>query len=466
MGKWAHGSRPDGGAVIDDEELRPGDNLGRYELLVPVAQGGMATVWAARIKGPRGFSKMLAVKAMLPALGEDEQFEQMFLAEGKLAARISHPNVCDILDIGEQNGLLYIAMEWIDGEPLAVVQRAAARRDGMPPGIAARIGAGAALGLHAAHEVKGDDGQLVGLVHRDVSPQNLLVTYDGKVKIVDFGVAKAAAYSADLPKTRVGETKGTLTFMSPEQAASGSIDRRSDIFSLGVVLYQLIGGTHPFKAENEYVTLGRILSPAPVTPLVSVNPSCPPALNAIVMKALEKRPENRYATMAEMAQALQRAADELGGPADIGAFVRDLLGDRGQRRTDAIRDAMRLIDERDAGGAKGQRVRLPAPALRLTLPSVDMTTLGPPPPPAPPVPDASTTAPDTSTTAVSTTPPPSRSTLKIALLVAGGLLLVLAAGVLGAVRARNSTAEDAQGGPAASSATATATATGGPPPPR
>lgn len=446
VGGWIrHGQGPKGIGVIDTQGMSPGHKLGRYELLVPIAQGGMATIWAARLRGPRGFSKMVAVKAMLQSLSDDPQFEQMFLAEAKLAARIRHPNVCEIFDLGEQDGILYIAMEWIEGEPLGVLLRLAARRNGVPMAIAARIGAAAALGLHAAHELTDETGQVLGLVHRDVSPQNILVTYEGAVKIVDFGVAKAtAAQSVDAPKTKIGDVKGTLTFMPPEQASSGAVDRRSDIFSLGVVLYYLISGVHPFKAENEYLTLGRILSPVPALPLSSVNARCPPGLNAAVMKAMEKRPENRFATMADFAKALQRAAGEamaLDPTGDIGAFVRDLAADRRERRAQAIRDTERLIEEREAAGIGGPLVG--APQMRLTLPSVDTTnsaTLARAVTATPTSAVAGVTAIGAVSDGGMSIPPPRRSQ-KTALIVAGSLVL-LAAGTVGAIRALGPAASD------------------------
>ena len=201
------------------EQAATPTTLGRYELLVPIAQGGMAAVWAARLRGTRGFQKTVAVKCMLPALSEDPQFEEMFLAEAELASRIRHPNVCEILDLGEQEGTLYIVMEWVDGEPLSTIQKAARATGGVPMAIATRIVLNAAAGLHAAHELKTDTGDLVGLVHRDVSPQNILVTYDGVVKIVDFGVAKATA-EADGGFTKAGQIKGKVPFIALQRLAT------------------------------------------------------------------------------------------------------------------------------------------------------------------------------------------------------------------------------------------------------
>jgi eukaryotic-like serine/threonine-protein kinase len=178
------------------DAISAGQVLGRYELLLPIAQGGMASVWAARLKGTRGFQKMVAIKTMLPGLIDDPQFERMFLDEASLASQVHHPHVIEIMDLGEQDGVLYIVMEWVDGEPLSVILKYAASRGGMPVPIAAHVAIQASRGLHAAHELRDDSGVIVGLVHRDVSPQNVLVTYDGVVKIVDFGVAKVTNRSS------------------------------------------------------------------------------------------------------------------------------------------------------------------------------------------------------------------------------------------------------------------------------
>ncbi|MCA9647064.1 MAG: serine/threonine protein kinase, partial [Myxococcales bacterium] len=169
-------------------EIQPGQTLGRYEFLVPIAQGGMAAVWAARLHGTRGFSKTVAIKTMLPTISDDPMFEQMFLDEATIASNIRHPNVVQIQDLGEQNDILYLVMEWVDGEPLSAIRRAAAKEGGIPRNIAVRIVADACAGLHAAHELKDETGEPLGLVHRDISPQNILLTFDGQVKIVDFGV--------------------------------------------------------------------------------------------------------------------------------------------------------------------------------------------------------------------------------------------------------------------------------------
>ncbi len=199
---------------MSTHKLAPGTVLGRYELLLPIAQGGMATVWAARQKGSRGFSKTVAVKTMLPNLSEDPTFEQMFLDEAAIASKIHHPNVAEILDLGEQDEILYLVMEWVDGESLSALSKQTKKLEtDIPLRIAPKIVAQACAGLHAAHELRDENETLVELVHRDVSPQNILVASSGLVKLVDFGVAKALGRSG---ATSVGQLKGKVPYMSPE----------------------------------------------------------------------------------------------------------------------------------------------------------------------------------------------------------------------------------------------------------
>ncbi|MDC3981033.1 serine/threonine-protein kinase [Polyangium jinanense] len=334
---------------------------------MPIAQGGMAVVWAARMKGTRGFQKIVAVKTMLPELSQDPQFEDMFLAEAGLASRIRHPHVCEILDLGEQDGLIYIVMEWIDGEPLSQLARAARQKGGVPMLIAMRLCLNAALGLHAAHELQDELGTLVGLVHRDVSPQNILVTYDGVVKIVDFGVAKATAVS-DTGATKDGQLKGKVPFMSPEQALGKAVDRRTDVFALGIVLYQLLASKHPFRGDNDMITLRRICDKDPAPSLASAMQDCPELLNGIVMKALEKDADKRYPSMAEFARAIDRGIAELklaGQPdEDVVAFVKAMLGERAEKRRTAIKEGLKVADERaeQREQLKAQRAALLAQA--------------------------------------------------------------------------------------------------------
>ncbi len=332
------------------EKLSPGMVLGRYELLLPIAQGGMATVWAARQKGSRGFQKTVAIKTMLPALSDDPQFEQMFLDEAALASRIHHPNVAEILDVGEQDEVIYIVMEWVDGEALSVLTKASKKNNiTFSQRIALRIVRQACGGLHAAHELRDESDQLIELVHRDVSPQNILVSYDGIVKMVDFGVAKALGRAAG--ETTAGQLKGKVPYMSPEQALGKKIDRRTDIFAMGIVLYRLTTGLHPFLGESDIVTMKNIIS-RPVLPPRMKNPSFPAELERVLLTCLKKDANERYQTMLELDAAIERVLAIAGASVvddDIGGFVRSVMGDRGQKRRGALRDAVRAADERAAG---------------------------------------------------------------------------------------------------------------------
>lgn len=336
--------------MTQPDKLSPGMVLGRYELLLPIAQGGMATVWAARQKGSRGFQKTVAIKTMLPALSDDPQFEQMFLDEAALASRIHHPNVAEILDVGEQDDVIYIVMEWVDGEALSVLTKTSKKNNvTFPQRIALRIVRQACGGLHAAHELRDENEQLLDLVHRDVSPQNILVSYDGIVKMVDFGVAKALGRAGG--ETTAGQLKGKVPYMSPEQALGKKIDRRTDIFAMGIVLYRLTTGLHPFLGESDIVTMKNIIS-RPVLPPRMKNPSFPAELERVLLTCLKKDANERYQTMLELDGAIERVLALAGASVvddDIGSFVRSVMGDRGQKRRGALRDAVRAADERAAG---------------------------------------------------------------------------------------------------------------------
>src|SRR5258706_11713820 len=218
-----------GAYMTTGDSVREGDTLGKYELLSRVGRGGMATVWAARHRGAHGFSRIVALKTMLPELSDDADFQRMFLAEAKLAARIRHPNVVETLDLGEEEGLLYIVMEWIDGETLSTIMKSAFLHGGVPLPIALKLIVDACAGAHAAHELCDDEDRPLGLVHRDVSPPNVLVSYSGAVKLADFGVAKTIETNGAL--TMGGHVKGRLRYMAPEQLLGAAIDRRTAVFA-------------------------------------------------------------------------------------------------------------------------------------------------------------------------------------------------------------------------------------------
>jgi eukaryotic-like serine/threonine-protein kinase len=308
--------------------------LDRYELIGEIASGGMATVFLARLAGVGGFQRFVAIKRLHPHLSDDQEFVEMFLDEARLAAGIHHPHVVPILEVGTSESGFYLVMEYIEGDTLArVVARALSGGKGVPRPILLRIILDALAGLHAAHEVTDAHGELVQLVHRDCSPQNILVGVDGCSRLTDFGVARA---SARLSQTRADRLKGKLAYMSPEQAKGvADIDRRADIFSMGVVLWEVLAGRRLFKAENEAATLTRVLID-PIPRLATAMPSIPKAFDDVCARALERDPDKRFRTVAEFADAVERAAREgalstpndlgVASPREVAAYVSAALG--------------------------------------------------------------------------------------------------------------------------------------------
>ncbi len=309
----------------------------------------MARVWAAQQHGQRGFSKIVAIKTILPSLAADPQFETMFLDEARIAAMIHHPNVCEIFDLGEEGGVLYLAMEWIRGDSLARIikppvpgsdEAPVARR--LNPRGAARIIADAAAGLHAAHELCDENGARLDVVHRDVSPQNVLVSVDGNVKVTDFGVAKALGSMQEA--TMAGQVKGKAAYMSPEQATGGRIDRRSDIFALGICLYEATTGVRPFAGENQLATLRSVASCTFAPPSAAV-PGYPKDLEAIVMRAMSADPMRRFPTAERMQHALEEWLARSGPVVtrtQVGTLVSERIGFVVDERRTRIRDAAQV----------------------------------------------------------------------------------------------------------------------------
>jgi len=336
-----------------------GQVLGRYELLLPVAKGGMAQVWAARLRGTRGFQKIVAVKTILAGSLDDARMEEMLLEEATLASQIHHPNVVGTLELGEQDGVLYLVMEWVDGESLGHILARALNADGIPLPIAVNLIGQACKGLHAAHELRDDSGNLLGLVHRDLSTHNVLVTYSGTAKLVDFGIAKATARSSAL--TEAGMVKGKFAYMSPEQVSGLPIDRRADIFGMGVLLYLLTTGRHPFKGETVAETVRNVCLDRPPVPPSEIVPGYPPELEAIVKKALAKSANQRWATAHEMLAALEQAmpeALEASFEAEVARYMEKLLGSRATERRTQLRLAQQLTDRLRADGTIGEPTSL------------------------------------------------------------------------------------------------------------
>jgi eukaryotic-like serine/threonine-protein kinase len=283
-------------------EGTPTTAFGKYQLFASLGRGGMADVFLAVARGQMGFNKLAVIKRLRQALAEESAFRTMFLDEARLAARLSHPNIVHTYEVGEQNGVYFIAMEYLEGQSLNIVLKEALRRkEAIEPEIGARIIADALGGLSYAHGLGDYDGRPLGIIHRDLSPHNIFVTYDGHTKLVDFGIAKAALSSTE---TEAGVLKGKVAYMSPEQAMGGRIDQRADIFAMGIVLWELLARQRLMTGESAANTLHKLMN-EPIPRLSSVLPDVDPALDAIVMKSLEKDPRYRWRSAASMRDALE-----------------------------------------------------------------------------------------------------------------------------------------------------------------
>lgn len=290
--------------------------IDRYLVYSEIAAGGMATVHLGVLRGEGGFSRTVAIKRLHRQYAVDPEFCEMFLDEARLASRIRHANVVATLDVVARDGELLLVMEYVHGESLFHLQRGLPAVEGMPIPLACGIVAQALQGLHAAHEATSERGEPLGLVHRDVSPQNIMVGVDGVARMVDFGVAKQ---STQLSRTQPGQLKGKLSYMAPERFTGEDIDRRLDIFGVGVVLWEALTGRRLFQAKNPAMTTSRILK-AKIRPPSDYRPEVPPELDEAVMRALSRFPEDRFATAHEFASALGTAV-EVAPPHAIGDWV-------------------------------------------------------------------------------------------------------------------------------------------------
>jgi eukaryotic-like serine/threonine-protein kinase len=306
-------------AIIEEESPQ---RIGRYELVAELASGGMASILLARMLGPHGFDRPVVIKRILPHLAREPSFVGMFLDEARIVAGIVHPNVVHVQELGVDGTELYLVMEYLEGESLAgLFKRLTLHRELISPRLAAHIVAQACAGLHAAHELTDADGYCINLVHRDVSPHNLFITYAGQVKVIDFGIATAADR---ITRTETGVIKGKHEYMSPEQCKGRPLDRRSDIFPLGAMLYELLAGKRLFKRSNQLTSLLAITQES-VPALSTVRPGVDRQLEAICMRALARQSDDRFATAADMRLALLAAIGQLGAAADLDAELATLM---------------------------------------------------------------------------------------------------------------------------------------------
>jgi eukaryotic-like serine/threonine-protein kinase len=286
------------------------NTFGKYTLVAKLAVGGMAEIFLARLAGAAGFEKLVCVKRILPHLAKDTNLVGMFLAEAKIAAAISHHNVCQVFELGEIDGRYFIAMEYLEGVPFSCFRR----RDMYPPPpdprLVATLGIQACEGLHHAHQLKRTDGSLLEVVHRDVSSNNLFCTVDGVVKVLDFGIAKVQDASV---RTSTGSVKGTYAYMAPEQLRGERLDRRTDVFAMGIVLWEMFARKHLFKRETDFLTFQAITTD-PIPDISEFRPDVPPELCAVIAKALSRKPDDRYATTRALGEDLGKSIFDYGGP--------------------------------------------------------------------------------------------------------------------------------------------------------
>ncbi|HEX9604994.1 MAG TPA: serine/threonine-protein kinase, partial [Myxococcales bacterium] len=305
--------------------MRQPVQFGKYLLLDRIAVGGMAEVFAAKAFGAEGFERILAIKKILPTMGEDPELVSMFVDEARIAVQLSHPNIVQVLELGKHDETLYIAMEYISGRDLRqLLDRYRRRGQPLPIPHACAIAARVCDALDYAHRKRDASGSPLGIVHRDVSPQNVLVSFDGGVKLIDFGIAKA---ERRLQKTQSGILKGKFSYMSPEQVRGDPLDHRSDVFAAGVLLWELICGRKLFTGDSDFAVLEKVRK-GEVPPPAGVNPEVPEALSRVVLAALAPEPRDRYQWCSELHDDLLPFAQLGGAPLgsrQLAAFLREEL---------------------------------------------------------------------------------------------------------------------------------------------
>jgi serine/threonine protein kinase len=315
----------------------PPRKIGRYEILGRLAIGGMAEVLLGRLRGPGGFERAVVVKRILPHLALDRTVVDMFLDEARIIANLRHPNLINVHELGHDGSEFFMVMEFLEGETVAgLCRRLAMRGEQLDFAVAAHVVAEACAGLHAAHEAKTPEGRALEIVHRDVTPQNIFVTYGGGVHVIDFGIATAVDRES---RTEAGTVRGKFEYLAPEQIQSKPLDRRADVFSLGVVLLELASGRRVYKRESHAATLMAILSEPPPS-LCALRPGAPPELEAICFRALAKSRGDRYPSAAEMRRALlafvrKRVDEDMGE--SLAGRMREAFAERIAEKAELLR---------------------------------------------------------------------------------------------------------------------------------
>ncbi len=368
------------------ERLRPfkPQRFGRYTLLMPLSTGGMGEIFLARLEGAEGFEKLCVIKKILPHLAQDKDFVDRFVNEARILVKLSHGNIAQVLDMGLHDGAAYIALEFIDGKDLRrVVARAHERALTLPLSFILYVTTRLLDALAYAHRKKGDEGKELNLVHRDVSPQNILISYEGEVKVIDFGLAKSTLSAMH---THPSIVLGKFLYMSPEQARHQKADRRSDLYAVGLCLYELIAGKSPFDGIAPGELMATVANPK-IAPLTSVEPLCPPALNDAVMKALSVDPAQRFQTADELRGRLLTILleiDPAAGPETATRFMTEAFANEYQSERKLLAELSqqaRALQEEEpldaqAGGATREVLSFPSltldevPQPRVTAPEL------------------------------------------------------------------------------------------------
>src|SRR5262245_1704776 len=314
------------------------DRLGRYEVLARLATGGMGEIFLAGLEGAAGFEKLLVVKRILPHLADDARFRGMLIAEARIASRMAHANICHVYELGETDGQLYIVMEYLEGIGLLPLLRKVSRESTqLDLGFVSGVVHQCTEALHYAHELRDRDNELLGIVHRDVTPGNIFITEAGAVKLLDFGIAKVKDASAN---TQTGTVKGKYAYMAPEQLRGIAIDRRVDMFALGVVIFEMLALRRLFQRKTDYLTFRAVME-QPIPDVRRYRPDTPPALVELLAQALDRDPAGRPATARQFGASVLDAIDRRPwSQADIGEFLRTHFADElERRRAEAVRVA-------------------------------------------------------------------------------------------------------------------------------
>ena len=352
------------------EVLRQPIVIGAYTLFERFGRGVMADIFKARMRGTAGFERTVVIKRILPHLARDPSFTKMLVEEAKIAGKLSHPNIVQVLELGNLGNEHFVSMEYVCGHDLSATMRTLWERMGPPrPEVVAFIGREMCRGLAYAHDFTSDDEQVLGIIHRDVSPSNVMISYDGAVKLLDFGIAKALRVDADEESTKVGMLKGKMAYMAPEQLASREVDGRIDIFATGVVLHEALSGRRLFKRENAMQTIDCVRR-CKVKPPSSFNPLCSRELDNIVMKAVAKNPDKRYQSASEMADQLDDVVHAARFNAtDLAQTMRDLFP---RRATGELPIARRSHRPRLATDSVSVSRPIPLPTPSPLVPAVEV----------------------------------------------------------------------------------------------